>query len=278
MTTSEQVTRVLRNETFRGMARGFDRRSLIKDANEIGPAMRLLHCRCLEKLGRLPAFHEAMSEDAVAGINRFGAQRVEIFMVSHRWLRPSLDPALAHADDPQNTKAKALTEFARWRRRWVQRKHGFEPEIFYWVDFSCFDQQDVANYLPMLPLWVACCERMLRYETDDYHDRAWCRLELLLSHTFSFADHHVVIGAGFAASADENGKQERSVVRRPTEGLVTDAADAVKIASLERFASKFEPATVDRRTRRPLRPAKFGKTAIKCYRLRDCGGSPSHLP
>jgi hypothetical protein len=275
MATSDDVSRVLRGETFR-RARAFDRRSLIQRANEVGPAMRLLHWDRLKSLGRLAAFSEGCTEDAVEGINRFGAPSVEIFMVSHRWLRPSLDDAFSHPDDASNTKAKALAEFAQWRRCWVQRRHGFEPEIFYWLDFSCFDQQDVANNLPMLPLWVACCERMLRYETDDYHDRAWCRLELLLSYTFAFADHHVAIRAGFVASKSGDGSEEGSLLRRPTEGMVTHAGDIAGIAALERFACEFEPATVDRITGKPLQRAKFGESGATASRMSVHGSSVHH--
>jgi len=267
MTAFDNVRRIFRSESFRRIAGGFDRRLLIHKANEVGPRMRLLHCRRLEELGRLPSFDDGLTDDAISGIDRFGASTVEIFMVSHRWLRPSLDARLSHPDDSNKTKAKALIEFTKWRRNWVRRRHGFELEIFYWVDYCCFDQRDVANYLPMLPLWVACCERMVRYETPDYHNRAWCRLELLLSHAFAFADHHVAIGGGFVASGTNNGSEEKTPLQRPSEGVMTDDADAAGITLLEQFAEEFEPATVDRITRRRLAKAKFGQTTISCYRL-----------
>jgi hypothetical protein len=40
-------------------------------------------------------------------------------------------------------------------------------------------------------------ERFLRIETPDYDEHAWCRVEPLLSHVFSFADYHVAIGLDF---------------------------------------------------------------------------------
>ena len=267
MTSFDDTARVIRSSAFTKAAAGYDRRPLIRLANEIGPGMRLLHWRRLEEIGRLPSFDERATEDAISGISRLTAPLVEIFMVSHRWLRPSTDPALSHPDDTDNTKAKALSEFTAWRCSWVQRRHGFKPEIFFWVDYSCFDQTDIANYLPMLPLWVACCERTLRYETDDYHDRAWCRLELLLSYTFAFADHHVAIRQGFVAGAPDDGCEENHLLLRPTEGVVTNTSDLALIGTLESFAEEFQPASTDRVSGQWLPKADLGRTTIKSYRL-----------
>jgi hypothetical protein len=141
------------------------------------------------------------------------------------------------------------------------------PEIFYWIDFCCFDQRKVDDYLPMLPVWVACCERIVRYETEDYLERAWCRLELLLAYTFGFADHHVSIKAGFSASEAYDGVKEEQLLLRPVAGLVTNADDFKKIDAVENFALRFEPVTTDRRTGRRLPPVSFGKTTVKCFRL-----------
>jgi hypothetical protein len=258
MVALSEISLLIRSQAFREAKKNFDRRPLIHLANKIGPGMRLLHSRRIEESGQLPRFNDGSSEDAIRGIDRFGADIVEIFMVSHRWLRSSLDLSLSHPDDPDSSKAKALCEFAKWRRSWVQRKHGFKPEIFYWIDFCCFDQADISNSLPMLPLWVACCERTLRYETEDYHSRAWCRLELLLTHKFAFAKHHDVIGAGFVASEGYDGVRESNVLQQPASGRVTNEADAQLIAGLERFALEFEG--------RYFRKTVFGQTTVKCFK------------
>src|SRR5262249_50327153 len=92
-----------------------------------------------------------------------------------------------------------------------------------------------------VPLWVACCERLLCVETSDYHDRAWCRLELLLSYTFGFADHQTVIGPDFRGNPASTGKQEVHTLDRPTAGKLTDPKDAASIKQLEGLASAFAP-------------------------------------
>src|SRR5262249_50772976 len=173
-----RVSAVLSADNFREIASGFDRRSLMLLANACGgPPMRLLHWRRLVELGRLPHSDEGEAVDAIAGIDHFGAPEVEVFMVSHRWLRPSLDRRGLHPHGPRGGKARALCEFSLWRRAWVQNGHGFLPEIYYWIDYSCIDQARTEESIPLLPLWVACCERFLRIETPDYDERTWCRLE-----------------------------------------------------------------------------------------------------
>ena len=130
MPCSEDVARLLRDPLFRRAGQSFDRRALIEQANRVGPQMRLLHWQRLEALGQLPSFNSNATEEAISGIDRFGAS-TEIFMVSHRWLRPSIDASHAHPDDEVATKTKALIEFWKWRRQWVKRRHGFLPEIFF---------------------------------------------------------------------------------------------------------------------------------------------------
>src|SRR5688500_2964730 len=137
----DRVLGVFAEDPFLGRASGFDRRPLITIANGLGgPRMRLLHWRTLGDLGRLPRSDEGHAVDALAGIDAYGAPQVEVFMVSHRWLRPSLDPTRSHPDGPDHEKARAVHQFSLWRRQWVLHQHGFLPEIFYWIDYSCIDQ------------------------------------------------------------------------------------------------------------------------------------------
>jgi hypothetical protein len=267
MPISPAVEQLLSEPLFRESGASYDQRELIKAANNIGPPMKLLHWRKLEELRYLPAFAACHADDALSGVERFGAPEVEIFMVSHRWLRPSVTRTLAHPDDALATKAQALTEFSHWRRSWVRQRHRFLPELYYWIDYCCFDQLNLAANMAMLPLWVACCERLVCFETSDYHSRAWCRLELLLSHSFNFADHHTVIGPGFRASDAHNGLEENHILQRPGDAELTDAADRVHIQPLEQLACQFSPASVDRISGSRLPPARFGQTLVRRYRL-----------
>lgn len=107
--------------------------------------MRLLHWKVLETLKRIPHSNQNKTVDALIGIETYGVSEVEIFMVSHRWLQPLLDPSKSHPERPLHEKAKAIREFSLWRRQWVQSNHGFLPEIFYWIDYCCIDQTDTGS-------------------------------------------------------------------------------------------------------------------------------------
>ena len=132
------VQLLLDSEFFHQYSNEFDRRPMIKLANDLGGApMKLVHWKKIEELKRIPKHDEIHVVDALRGINNYLIDEVEIFMISHRWLRPSLTVS-AHPDDINNRKATAITEFSMWRRQWVLSKHGFLPEIFYWIDFWLF--------------------------------------------------------------------------------------------------------------------------------------------
>jgi hypothetical protein len=256
------VLGILACDEFRTRGAGFDRRPLIQRANSLGgPAMRLLHWGNLVELGRIPRSDENQTVDAIQGIDSFGAPVVEVFMVSHRWLRPSLDPSRSHPDSPTGEKIGAINEFSLWRRKWVLSKHGFLPEIFYWIDYGCIDQENAAAAVPLLPLWVACCERFLRIETKDYDERTWCRVEPLLSYVFSFADHHVSIGLDFRCRWPHFGEEGSRPLLDPREGKLTNPDDMRLIHPLVEVATQTRPANASRAD------VCLNGRGIKCYGL-----------
>jgi hypothetical protein len=222
--------------------------------------MLLLHAKTLERIGRIPRSSEHLADDALELIDKLGPQVCEVFLVSHNWLQPSLDALKAHPDTPGHDKARAIIEFATWRKKWVLKTHKFEPEILFWIDYACFDQdRGLEAGFALLPLWVACCERVLCIETDAYHGRAWCRLELLLSHCFSFADHQTVISLGYRNTWPATGTKEHRTLLDPADGAVTNPNDRKALADLV-AAALAAP--------RDDRPAiVFRETATVCFTL-----------
>lgn len=258
----ERVHEQLESKEFQQRAAGFDRRPLIHIANSLGgPQMKLLHWKRLLELGRIPHSAELQTVEAIAGIDSFGAPEVEVIMISHRWLRPYLDRSMAHPDLADNKKAIAINEFSNWRRQWVLNKHGFLPEIFYWIDFACIDQTDTSAAVPLLPIWVACCERFLRIETDDYDSRAWCRLEPLLSYVYSFADYHLSIDLDYTSTWPDTGTEARLQILDPTIAETTLPDDFRLISPLTSLATQMKPANSGQST------VQFGGTTVKCFKL-----------
>ena len=258
-----RVENLLQNEHFADYSTNYDRRGLIKLVNEInGPQMRLIHWSTLAEIQRIPHSDENLTVDALEGINKYGAGICEIFMVSHRWLRPRLNSNESHPDSIENEKAKAINEFSKWRQTWVRSLHGFSPEIYYWIDFCCIDQHDLKSAIPLLPLWVACCERFLRIETPDYSDRAWCRLEPFLSYVFQFADHHTIIHLDFKypSTGFYYGKEIQASILDPLDGESTDQADLLRIKPIIDLAKNIQ-------IKQNRKKVTFGVTQIKCFQL-----------
>lgn len=252
----------LESRDFMEHASGFDRRPLIRRANSLGgPPMKLIHWKTLRNLKRIPHSEEDHAVEAISVIDRFGAPQVEIFMVSHRWLRPSRNRNTAHPDTPENQKAKAINEFSKWRRNWVKNKHGFWPEIYYWIDFPCIDQTKTDLAVALLPLWVSCCERFLKIDSADYDSRAWCRLEPLLSYAYSFADHHLSIDLNYKSSWPETGEPIQLPILNPTAAETTLPSDLDLIAPLTSLSMEVQPANSTKRA------IEFGSTSVKCFKL-----------
>lgn len=257
-----QIKEIISTKDFRNQAQNYDRRTLIEKSNNLGgPRMMLLHWKELELLKRIPHSSENKAVDAIIGIETYGAGEVEIFMVSHRWLRPSLDPSKSHPDSPLHEKAKAIREFSLWRRQWVQNNHGFSPEIFYWIDYCCIDQTNTANSVPLLPLWVSCCERFLRIETPDYHERAWCRIEPYLGYIFTFTDHQTIISPRFRNQWPNIGQRHQSVLLNPMQGLSTNPEDISLIQQLLETTLHIEPANPNNNN------VHLGETSVKCFKF-----------
>ena len=152
-------------------------------------------------------------------------------------------------------------KLVHWRRQWVLNKHGFLPEIFFWIDFSCIDQNDTSVAVPLLPIWVACCERFLRIDTDDYDSRAWCRVEPLLAYMFSFADHHLSIDLSYNCKWPDTGTETRLPILNPTDAETTLPEDQRLIAPLTNLAMASEPAIAGHMA------VQFGATSVKCFKL-----------
>ena len=140
-------------------------------------------------------------------------------------------------------------------------RHGFLPEIYYWIDYSCIDQEDTASAAPLLPLWVACCERFLRIATPDYEERAWCRLETLLSRVFSFADHQTIIKLNYRNSWPDIGSNAYSKILDPRTGQVTNPVDMTLIEPLVDIALNTQVS------RKGQLPVQLNESMVLCYRL-----------
>jgi len=141
--------------------------------SEIGPPMVLLHWETIESLGRIPHSEEGREISMVDAeiIAKQAGKRFFIEMFSHRWSSPQ------QPDNQWNSKARALVEWAKYR--W-----SIGLGTFFWIDYTCINQNDVAPGVAMLPLYVSSCSNIICWDADEYETRAWCRVERLMFAAF----------------------------------------------------------------------------------------------
>lgn len=220
------ITKILVSEIFNHHKIHYDRRPLIEASNSISePKFRVIDSKIIEVLKRIPCYNEGFSIDPLIDIAESSISKTEIFMISHRWLQSGNLYKKQKPDNEQNEKASAINEFTKWRKSWVSSRHSFTPDIFYWIDYSCIDQENSSLAIPFLPLWVACCERFLRIDSPEYNSRTWCRFESFLSYHFSFADHHMVINTQFKSKWPHTGDEKHIEILDPLAGEITNKQD-----------------------------------------------------
>merc|ERR1719387_1259686 len=144
--------------------------------------MVLLNWETIDGLGRIPHSDEgrAISLEEAEGIARGRSRRFFIEMFSHRWHSPYAP------DDRYCSKARALCEWSKYRASMNFR-------TFFWIDYPCINQSDIAPGVTMLPLYVSCCNNILCYDTPTYEPRAWCRLERLLFSSFVAPNNEYIL-------------------------------------------------------------------------------------
>ena len=125
------------------------------------------------------------------------------FFVSHRWLTDTAP------DDNENSKAKTLYNFAEW---WSSYWHGKERKtplkVYFWIDYACIDQDDKAEGILCLPLYISACGGIVECmrttgwkaesQGQGYYTRGWCLLEANLAFKYQIAGAApFVLGVGW---------------------------------------------------------------------------------
>mmetsp|Transcript_44812 Transcript_44812/g.130517 ORF Transcript_44812/g.130517 Transcript_44812/m.130517 type:complete len:423 (-) Transcript_44812:199-1467(-) len=174
-----------------------------------GPRMNLVWWGTLCHLGRIPKYPddhlhildaEKLLEEWVKKMDEYGKVQcpsaeggterriVCMSMFSHRWARPSMDPAQAFPDTVDNKKCKALGYYGYSGLCPVFSEHQFD--YYYWIDYAGVNQSDYLDKLlgiAKLPLYISCCIEMIFYNSEEYERRAWTRLERILGFHFVWA-------------------------------------------------------------------------------------------
>eukprot|EP00873_Tetraselmis_striata_P025357 jgi/Tetstr1/445621/TSEL_003426.t1 len=197
------------------------------------PRMRLVTASKLREIGHLPRSSEGHWEDAEELLQRHGHEigngrsKLVTVLFSHRWTRPSLDAGEAHPDDPDGSKAAVMVQFADWLM-WALNNRDVSgvgsklpatsqkpSEVAFWLDWNSVDQDDTWPGVLALPLYVAACSVFAFYDTPEYEQRCWTRVERVMSYAFCAHGNRVFsIPPGFE-HREQLFQEEKMVVRDP---------------------------------------------------------------
>lgn len=171
--------------------------------------------------------------EKAAAIAECHGKRFFIEMFSHRWCSSEAP------DDRSNAKATVLVQWAKYR--W-----SCGLATFFWVDYACIDQNNIAPGVCMLPLYVSSCNNIVCYDTPEYGARAWCRVERLLFTAFvapnsEFVSQDFVFDPSAERLANNElmpQQEDSAVLPDPEEGDLSHQEDYVIIQELKSLCSE----------------------------------------
>ncbi|KAK3400780.1 hypothetical protein B0T20DRAFT_348372 [Sordaria brevicollis] len=167
------------------------------------------------KFGRLPRSSDGLHKPFRPGTD----DGSYIIFFSYRWINK--DPALRSPDDADNTQYKRMIDAVDL---FLQEHPEVDQEkLCIWMDFACVDQDNPSAGVAALPMILSQCDAVISLVDDEYYDRAWCSVEVLLIQTLQRAygvhkwyEHVLIPGS----SGSEEGEY--------TEGKLVDAGRPVK--------------------------------------------------
>ncbi len=126
---------------------------------------------------------------------------MKLIFISHRWLRPDVDPAKAHPDDAQGSKHKLIC--AGVRKLGVKKGWNIN-QVGLWLDFCGVEQDDdvlLKAGVASLRGYISICDAVLIPSPDvpeagdntvdkiagEYGARAWTRLESMSFYVVNLA-------------------------------------------------------------------------------------------
>lgn len=111
-------------------------------------------------------------------------EKLCIWMVSHSFASLIIiNPARQASKKSSGRRKHAGTKGVDMRKSMV----GHSPNICFPQDFACVDQDNPSAGVAALPMILAQCDAVISLVDDEYYDRAWCSVEVLLIQTLQRA-------------------------------------------------------------------------------------------
>ncbi|KAI8236305.1 hypothetical protein K4K54_003771 [Colletotrichum sp. SAR 10_86] len=187
------------------------------------------------KFGRLPRSSDGLARELLsrpAETVEAGAEFVIFF--SYRWINK--EPGAKSPDDGAHTQYRRMQTAVE---QFLCLYPTVDPnKLGIWMDFACVDQDEPSAGVSALPMIIAQCDAMISLVDDQYFDRGWCAVEVMMAQTLRNAygiswlehvhqDEHEY-GSGWRLGEAEN----RKIVMK--DKLLTYEEDRSKVLFLER--------------------------------------------
>lgn len=211
----------------------------VRAANELTKGevrMQIVWWKTLQELGRFPMYPDPSDSMHIIDAQRFieaWIQRQDkngkvegrglcISFFSHRWERPSRDPAEAHPDSTDHKKAFALSMYGKFGFCSVfSPTHHFD--YYFWIDFAGVNQYNLREKhlgMSVLCAFAAATVEIIMYNssTASYEPRAWARLERMLGFTYCASPIFVYLDDNYPFEACD----VDDLVKRNSDAFVKD--------------------------------------------------------
>lgn len=105
-----------------------------------------------------------------------GAAAQHIIFISYRWIKTG-----PWATYPDNSEHKQYRRIVRAVEEYRKQHPSVDiANLGIWIDFACIDQDDAMPGISALPLIIAQCDALISLVDEQYHDRAWCSVEVMM--------------------------------------------------------------------------------------------------
>lgn len=211
------------------------------------PMMRVIHGKIIEKIGHIPRSSETdeegnpyweplskvLTEWKPTPIEDKGIMYARpIFnFLSHRWSSPRAP------DDDDNSKATIVAKLTQYGR------NVYQTDMYWWIDFTCANQDDTVGHIATLPLYVAASEETFSVYTPggDYDHRGWIRCERALSAALNSPRAWKYVPYNYQGEIPTG--DEWWLLNDPAEGQISVEGDRIYLDTISRLALKMWPVS-----------------------------------
>ncbi|UKZ75830.1 hypothetical protein TrVFT333_003524 [Trichoderma virens FT-333] len=130
----------------------------------------------LLRFGRVPRYSDGLTRRFA--ISNESENKHFVIFFSYRWLNPMIGQDGGTPDDGNHTQyarmMQAIENFLK------EHKDVDSKCLQIWIDYACVNQDDPTKGVAALPMILAQCDAVISLTDDQYYDRAWCCVEVMM--------------------------------------------------------------------------------------------------